>query len=92
MSEQIAGAVDDQGCIMIPSEIQDLLGLSPGMTLRVEARGEGQLCLRVLKEFPELVEKQGVLVVTSKADDNLTKALEHEREQRLSELSRRTGL
>ena len=47
MSEPIEMSVDSQGCIMVPPEIQDRLGLSPGMTLVVEEGEKGEMCLRV---------------------------------------------
>ena len=92
MSEGIEVSVDAQGCIMIPSEIQHRLGLAPGMTLVVEEREKGEICLRVQKEFPELVDKEGVLVVRAEATGDLTKAVEHEHGRRLSDLLQRVSL
>lgn len=92
MSDQIEVSVDSQGCITIPAEIQYRLGLFPGMTLIVEEGEKGTICLRVQKEFPELVEKQGVLVVKSEAVGDLAAAVRCERDRRLSELMGRTGL
>ena len=71
MSEPIEISVDSQGCIMVSPEIQDRLGLSPGMTLVVEEGEKGEMCLRVQRELPELVDKQGVLVVKSEAAGDL---------------------
>jgi hypothetical protein len=62
------------------------------MTLVVEEREEGELCLRVQQELPLLVDKQGVLVVKSKAIGDLAKAVEHERERRVSDLLQRATL
>lgn len=92
MSGQIEISVDSHGCIMIPAEIQDRLGLAPGMTLIVEAREKGEMCLRVQKEFPELVDKQGVLVVKSEAAGDLAEAVREEHDRRLSEIIQRAGL
>lgn len=92
MSELIEVSVDNKGCIMIPTEIQDRLRLSPGMTLVVEEREQGEICLRVLRELPELVDKQGVLVVKSEAVGDLTNPVRKERVQRLSELLQRAGI
>jgi len=92
MTEPIEVSVDNQGCITIPAEIQDRLGLSPGMTLVVEEREEGEMCLRVQRDLPELVDKQGVLVVRSETAADLTDAVQHERGRRLSELRQRAGL
>jgi AbrB family looped-hinge helix DNA binding protein len=92
MGQLIKVTVDSQGCIIIPPEIQDRLGLSPGMVLVVEERDEGELCLRVRQELPEIVDKQGVLVVRAKAVGNLADVVRNERDRRLSELNRKTGL
>lgn len=92
MSEQIEVSVDAQGCIMISAEIQQRLGLSPGMTLVVEELEKGEICLRVQKEFTELVDKEGVLVVRSEATGDMTEAVEHEHGRRLSDLLQRVSL
>jgi bifunctional DNA-binding transcriptional regulator/antitoxin component of YhaV-PrlF toxin-antitoxin module len=92
MSESIEMSVDNQGCIMVPSEIQDRLGLSPGMTLVVEEGEKGEMCLRVQTELPELVDKRGVLVVKSDATGDLADAVGRERGRRLSDLMQRVDL
>ena len=92
MTDQIEVSVDSQGCIKIPAEIQDRLGLAPGMTLIVEEREKGAVCLRVQKEFPELIDKKGVLVVKSEAVGDLAEAVKDERDRRLSELIERADL
>jgi AbrB family looped-hinge helix DNA binding protein len=92
MRQLIKVTVDNQGCIIIPPEIQDRLGLSPGMVLVVEERDKGELCLRVRQELPEIVDKQGVLVVRAKAVGDLADVVRNERDRRLSELNRKTGL
>ncbi|MBI4964363.1 MAG: AbrB/MazE/SpoVT family DNA-binding domain-containing protein [Desulfomonile tiedjei] len=92
MTEPIEVSVDTQGCIKIPAEVQDRLGLSPGMTLVVEEREKGEMCLRVQRDLPELVDKQGVLVVRSESVGDLADAVRHERGRRLSELRQRLGL
>lgn len=91
MSDLIEISVD-QGCIIVPDDIRDRLGLTPGMTLTVEEGEKGSICLRVQKELPELVDKQGVLVVRSEATGDLAEAVRGERGRRLSELMERAGL
>jgi AbrB family looped-hinge helix DNA binding protein len=85
-------SVDSQGCIRIPAEIQDRMGLAAGMTLVVEEREDGEMCLRVHRETPELVDKEGVLVVKTEAVGDLTNAVGQDRDRRLSELIERAGL
>lgn len=63
--------------------------------MRIENLRAGRLiemCRRVQKELPELVDKQGVLVVKSKAVGDLTDAVEQDRGPRLSELMERVDL
>lgn len=92
MTELIEVSVDSQGCIRVPIEVQDRLGLSPGMTLVVEEGEKGEMCLRVQRDLPELVDKRGVLVVRSETVGDLTGAVGRERDRRLSELRQRAGL
>jgi AbrB family looped-hinge helix DNA binding protein len=92
MAELIEVSVDKRGCIMIRAEIRQRLGLAPGMTLVVEECEKGEICLRVQTEFPELVDKEGVLVVRSGATGDLTEAVEREHDRRLSDLLQRVRL
>lgn len=84
MSIAIKVQVDDQGHIVIPAEIRKHLGLLQGMTLVVENGEEGQLRLRVQQASPDVVDKQGVLVVTSSPTRDLADIVRQEREHRLS--------
>jgi bifunctional DNA-binding transcriptional regulator/antitoxin component of YhaV-PrlF toxin-antitoxin module len=86
MDQVIEVTLDNQGCIVIPADAEDSLGLTPGMTLVVEKGDKGQMCLRVQKETPTLVDKLGVLVVRAKATGDLRDAVRHERDRRLSDL------
>jgi len=92
MGEGLEVSVDSQDCIMIPTEIQRRLGLTPGMTLVVEKREKGEICLRVQKEFPELVDKGGILVVRAEATGDLIESVDREHGRRLSGLLERVGL
>jgi hypothetical protein len=59
------------------------------MTLIVE-KGEGEgLRLRLQSQPPELIEKDGVLVVRAQALTDLTNITRRERDQRVSELVQR---
>ncbi len=49
-------------------------------------------CLRVQKEFPELVEKQGVLVVRSEAVGDLAEAIRGDRDRRISNSQNNTSV
>ena len=92
MSQVIQVTLDDQGRIIIPSAVRKRLGLSQGMTLVIEEGKEGELCLRVQEESPDLIDKRGVLVVRAEPLGDLTRVIQHERERRASDLVQRAGL
>jgi len=92
MSEAVQMSLDSQKRIMIPPVIQKRLGLTQGMTLVVESDENGELCLRIQGESPALVDKRGVLVVRAKPDADLTKVIQQERNQRVSDLIHRAGI
>lgn len=84
--------IDRSGRILIPKAIQIRLGLTPGTTLLVEKRNDKEILLRPLREEPQLANKGGVLVVQSEAVGGIIDAERREREARMSQLMRRTGL
>jgi AbrB family looped-hinge helix DNA binding protein len=96
MSEAIQVQLDDQGDIVIPAEIRERLGLTQGMTFVAEDGEQGQLHLRAQQKLPQVIEEDGVLIVTSPlspevADPellshSLTDAVREHREQRLASL------
>jgi bifunctional DNA-binding transcriptional regulator/antitoxin component of YhaV-PrlF toxin-antitoxin module len=86
MDQVIEVSLDNQGCIVIPPDLEERLGLTPGMTLVVEKGDKGQTCLRVQEESPTLIDKKGVLVVKVKAVGDLDGVVRHERDRRLSDL------
>ena len=92
MSQIVEVSMDNRGCVRIPDEVRDRLGLSPGMRLIVEEGEKGQICLRIPEESPVLVEKEGVLVVRAEGTGDIEDAVRRERGRRLSEIFERTGL
>jgi len=92
VGEVLEVSVDTQGCIIIPAQIQERLSLLPGMTLVVEEREQGEMCLRVQEELPLVVDKQGVLVVKARAIGDLQEAVDHEHDRRVSQLLERVDL
>ena len=92
MSQIVEASVDNRGCIRIPAEVRDRMGLSPGMRLIVEEGERGRICLRIPEESPVLVEKEGVLVVRAEGTGDIGDAVRRERGRRLSEIFERTGL
>ena len=92
MSEVIQVSLDSQGRIVIPSTFRNHLGLSQGMILVVEEGEKDGLFLRIQKESPTLVDKQGVLVVKAEPSVDLTNITQQERNRRMFDLVQRVGL
>ena len=64
--------LDKSGRIVIPKGVRDSFGLRPGSPIRIEERENGILLIPVESE-PYLIEKDGVLVFTGKAVEDLTR-------------------
>ena len=77
--------LDNQGRIVIPTDFANQLGLSKGMTLIVEDGDKNELYLRVQKEAPILVDKKGILVITSEPEADLTDITSRERNRHVFE-------
>ena len=65
--------LDKSGRIVIPKQIRDDLGLSPGSVLRVERE--------------TLVVKDGVLIFTGELDEDIEQAVQRDRELRSRKLA-----
>ncbi len=85
-------SLDEAGRIFIPAPLRERLSLSPGMTLVVEQGERGGVRLRIQRETPILVEKDGVLVARVEALDDLTGITRRVRDQRVLTLLQQTGL
>jgi len=92
MQQRIEVVLDDLGRILIPAALRSRLGLSPGMTLIVEAEDQGDVSLRPQSEPPALVDKGGVLVVRAEPLTDLTDIIRRERDRRVFDLLQRAGL
>lgn len=84
MRESVQLWVDEKGDLWVPAALQDRLRLEPGMTLLVEDGGNGGIRLRPEPEQPELVDKQGILVVRAEPVADLRDVVRRERELRLA--------
>ncbi len=89
MRQRIEVELDDQGRLVLPASLRHILGLMPGMTMVVEQDRADATYLRVQAEQPQLVDKQGVLVVRTEQLDELVDPVRWEREQRVADLLRR---
>lgn len=76
--------VDEADRILISAELQNRLGLQPGMTLVVE-EGQSGLALHVQSESALLVDKGGVLVVQVEQIGDITDVVRQERERQAIE-------
>ena len=78
--------LDPSGHILISPAIRARLGLAPGMTFVVEERDNKELMLRLQDEEPPIVDKDGVLVVQSRAVGDIANTVRRERDARATEL------
>ena len=77
--------IDRFGRILIPKRVRDDLGLRPGTVLRVEER-ERAVSLIPLEAEDVLEDREGVLVFTGRALDDLAAAVAEQREARIADL------
>ncbi len=86
MGQTIEVSIDSHGGILLPRELKNRLGLLPGMIMVVEEDDEKGVCLRVRTESPELVDKQGIIVVRAESSEDLTNVTRRARDRRVSDL------
>jgi AbrB family looped-hinge helix DNA binding protein len=80
--------VDRFGRIVIPKRLREDLGLRPGTRLEIEAAGE-ELLLKPVHEEPYVGDREGVLVFTGSAGENLLEAVKRHRRERTGKMTRR---
>jgi bifunctional DNA-binding transcriptional regulator/antitoxin component of YhaV-PrlF toxin-antitoxin module len=90
MGQTIEVSIDNQGGILLPPELKSRLHLSPGMTMIVEENDQERLCLGVQTESPDLVDKQGIIVVRAESSEDLADVARRERNRRVADLLKRT--
>jgi AbrB family looped-hinge helix DNA binding protein len=78
--------LDKFGRIVIPKQVRDDLGLSPGSILKIEERDE-EIVLRPVAETSPLVLKDGILVFTGEVEGDLDTAVRRDREERSRKLT-----
>jgi AbrB family looped-hinge helix DNA binding protein len=90
MSDVVHVELDSANRILIPAEIQQRLGLSPGMTLLVEADKGGGVALTIQsEEVPTLINEGGVLVANVAAVEDLAGFVREERALRALDITER---
>ncbi|MBW1803219.1 MAG: AbrB/MazE/SpoVT family DNA-binding domain-containing protein [Deltaproteobacteria bacterium] len=77
--------LDKFGRIVIPKEIRDDFNLKPGSQIRIE-ESEQAIILKPVAGEQNLHWKDGILVFTGVPMEDLEKALERHREDRLNKL------
>jgi len=92
MGQTIEVSIDNLGGILLPQELKNRLGLLPGMIMVVEEDDEERVCLRVRTESPELVDKQGIMVIRADSSEDLTNVTRRARDRRISDLLHRSSL
>ena len=80
--------LDKFGRIVIPKQVRDDLGLSPGSVLKVEERAK-EIVLKPVAESSPLILKDGILVFTGEVEGDIETILRRDREERSRRL---TGL
>ena len=90
MGEALEVNVDERGCITLPSEGGERLGLLPGTILRVEASAGDSLRLQIDSASARIVRKGSVLVIAAEPNELLSDVVERHREERLTDVSARS--
>jgi AbrB family looped-hinge helix DNA binding protein len=73
--------LDRFGRILIPQKIRKIFGLKPGAILEIEG-SEKEIRLKPLEEKPSLAKKNGVLVFSADATDDLVGMIDEVRSER----------
>ena len=77
--------IDESGKISLPQEIISELQLKPGMSLVIEEI-DGKISLEPISEQPELINKNGILVVRPKITGDIKDAVERDRQERIKNI------
>lgn len=89
MGEALEVKVDERGCITLPREGGERLGLLPGTILRVETSAGGSLRLQIDSTSARIIRKGSVLVIAAEPNELLSDVVERHREERLADVSAR---
>ena len=76
--------LDKFGRIVIPKRVRDDLGLKPGSVFKIEQTDQ-KILMETVNEEPHVVVKNGVLVFSGTATEDLVGATQAHRQKRLSE-------
>lgn len=87
MPTQFTIEIDEMGRVILAPELLSALRLSPGTALVSELK-EGRIVLEPLPEDPELIEKDGLLVVRPRITGNIANWVQQDRDDRITSLIR----
>ena len=82
--------MDKFGRIVIPKPVREDLGMSPGTKVEIETIGD-EVVLRPVREEPNVVDKDGVLVFTGLATGDMLEAIQRHREDQTRLVGRRAA-
>ena len=82
--------VDRFGRIVIPKRVRESLGLSPGTKMEIESVGD-EVVLKPVREEPSVVDKDGVLIFTGLATEDIWVARQRPYEDRARIVGRRVA-
>ena len=86
MTELAELLIDEEGCIRIPPDVQDRLGLEPGTSLVLEEADSGEIRLRTKEAVSILVDRDGILVITAGPLSEFADIVRQDRESRIASL------
>ena len=78
--------IDQFGRVLIPKKIRDHLGITPGAKMNIQEAKNGVVKLKLAEIDEVLHEEGGVLVFQGHRTDDLEKAVNSSREERIKKL------
>lgn len=78
-------SIDKFGRVLIPKSIRDHLGIKPGALVQVFEH-DHEILLKLTKHKNSLKTKDGVLVFTGEATDDIESAIDKQRDDRIEDL------
>lgn len=87
METRFTTEIDEQGRVSIAPELLSVLQLAPGTILALELK-EGRIVLEPLPEEPELIKKDGLLVVRPRLTGNILDWVQQDRDERIAHLGK----
>ena len=87
MNDIFQTTIDKSGRVTIPAQVLSELHLALGSTLLIQEK-DGKITLEPIEEEPDLIEKDGLLIVRPKLTGDIEDAVRQHRERRISDLNK----